>query len=107
MNKHVEQITRNTQKIYDFLKKGHMSDNDYIGSDIPFFMKNDNDIFTVGNYNLPKMPNNLNHDIVKMFQIIGNPQREVYINDWTIMSLNQCIQMYDIKCYNNQRFRLI
>ena len=26
-----------------------MSDNDYIGSDIPFFMKNDNDTFTVGN----------------------------------------------------------
>ena len=41
MNKHVEQITRNVQKIHDFLKKGHMSDNDYVGSDMPFFMKDD------------------------------------------------------------------
>ena len=57
MNKHVEQITRNTQKIHDFLEKGHMSDNNYVGSDMPFFMKNDNDTFTVGHHNLPEMPN--------------------------------------------------
>ncbi len=102
MNKHVEQITRNTQKILNFLEKGHMSDDNYIGSDMPFFMKNDNDTFTIGHHNLPEMPNGLNHDIVKMFQIIGNPQREVYINDWTIMSLNQCIQMYEMKVNNGQ-----
>ena len=93
MNMHVEQITRNTQKIHEFLKTGHMSDNDYVGSDMPFFMKDDNNTFMIGHHNLPEMPNNLNRDIVKMFQIIGNPQREVYINDWTIMSLNQCIQI--------------
>ena len=102
MNKHVEQITRNVQKIHDFLKKGHMSDNDYVGSDMPFFMKDDNNTFTVGHHNLPEMPNDLNHNIIKMFQIIGNPQREVYINDWTIMSLNQCIQMYEMKVNNGQ-----
>ena len=37
-----------------------------------------------------------------MFKLIGNPLVEIYIGDWTIMSLNQCIAVYNNYCNNGQ-----
>jgi len=69
---------------------------------MPFFMKDQTSKFAIGYNNIPDMPNGLNRNIKTMFQIIGNPLIEVYIKDWTIMSLNHCIEVYENYCNNGQ-----
>ena len=71
MNPNVEYKTRNVQKILNFLNKGHKSQEDYVGSDMPFFMKNESTEFQIGHHVIPELPNGLNHDVVNMYKIIG------------------------------------
>ena len=103
MNPNVEYKTRNVQKILNFLNKGHKSQEDYVGSDMPFFMKNESTEFQIGHHVIPELPNGLNHDVVNMYKIIGNPLSEVYVNDWTFMSVNQTLQVYNDRCNNGQK----
>ena len=103
MNPNLEYKTRNAQKILDFLSTGHKSPDDYIGSDMPFFMKNENTEFKIGHHVIPELPDGLNHNIKMMYKIIGNPQTEEYVNDWTFISLNQTLQVYNDRCNNGQK----
>ena len=102
MNPNVAHTTRNAQKILDFLNQGYKSQEDYIGSDMPFFMKNENTKFQIGHHIIPQLPNGLNHDVEIMYKIIGDPLTEVYVKDWTFMSVNQTLQVYNERCNNGQ-----
>ena len=37
------------------------------------------------------------------YSLIGNPDVEVYIGDWTFMSLNKCLEIYKDYCDNDQK----
>jgi len=102
MNQHIAYKTRQVNNVLDFLKDSNMSQENYVGTDMPFFIKGNNNNFNIGYSNIPEMPKGLNRNIKTMFQLIGNPLIEVYIRDWTIMSLNQCIEVYNNYCNNNQ-----
>ena len=102
VNRHVTYKTRQVNNVLDFLKDSRVSQPNYIGTDMPFFMKNNNNAFNIGYNDIPKMPEGLNRNIQTMFKLIGNPLVEIYIGDWTIMSLNQCIDVYNNYCNNGQ-----
>ena len=93
MNLNIKHKTRNTQKILTFLNEGYKSPDNYIGSDMPYFMKNENTKFKIGHHIIPKLPNGLNHNINIMYKLIGNPNIEIYIRDWTFMSLNKALEI--------------
>ena len=102
VNRHIAYKTRQVNNVLDFLKDSRVSQPNYIGTDMPFFMKNNNKVFNIGYNDIPEMPKGLNRNIQTMFKLIGNPLVEIYIGDWTIMSLNQCIDVYNNYCNNSQ-----
>ena len=88
INRHVAYKTRLVTNILDFLKDGHMSKEDYDSAHMPFFIKDKNNEFKVNNKDIPELPEGLNRNIKLMYELIGNPDIEVYIRDWTFLSLN-------------------
>tara|TARA_B100001093_G_scaffold520232_1_gene613825 strand:- start:20 stop:520 length:501 start_codon:yes stop_codon:yes gene_type:complete len=98
-----------SEKIISFLvKKGKISNEKYITADMPFFMQDTNKIpLTKDLLNFKKIteyniPNNLNKNIKLLFEILGDANKEVYIGEWTIMSLKQCMERYKYYCDNDQ-----
>ena len=102
INRHVAYKTRQVTKILDFLKDGHMSHEDYDSAQMPFFVKDKKNEFKVNNQNIPELPEGLNRNIKLMYELIGNPDIEVYIRDWTFLSLNKAIEVYNDYVNNNQ-----
>ena len=102
INRHVSYKTRLVTNILDFLKDGQMSGEDYDSAQMPFFMKDKNNEFKVNNKDIPKLPEGLNRNIKLMYELIGNPDIEVYIRDWTFLSLNKAIEVYNDYVNNNQ-----
>ena len=49
--------------------------------------------------NLPEIPESLNRHIKVMYELIGDPNIEVYIGEWTILSLSKSLQNYKQYCY--------
>ena len=102
INRHVAYKTRLVTNILDFLKDGHMSEEDYDSAQMPFFMKDKTNEFKVNNKDIPQSPEGLNRNIKLMYELIGNPDIEVYIRDWTFLSLNKAIEVYNDYVNNNQ-----
>ena len=105
MNKiirHVAYKTRLVTNILDFLKDGHTSEENYDSAQMPFFMKDKTNEFKVNNKDIPQSPEGLNRNIKLMYELIGNPNIEVYIRDWTFLSLNKAIEVYNDYVNNNQ-----
>ena len=53
--------------------------------------------------NLPKIPESLNRHIKVMYELIGDPNIEVYIGEWTILSLTKSLQNYKQYCDDDQK----
>ena len=47
------------------------------------------------NKDILELPEGLNRNIKLMYELIGNPDIEVYIRDWTFLSLNKAIEIYN------------
>ena len=101
INLHVAYKTRLVTNILDFLKEGHMSEEDYDSAQMPFFMKDKTNEFKVNNKDIPQSPEGLNRNIKLMYELFGNPDIEVYIRDWTFLSLNKAIEVYNDYVNNN------
>ena len=48
------------------------------------------------------IPSDLNKNFIMMYNIIGNPKAEAYINEWTILSLDEAREQYEDYCDHNQ-----
>ena len=51
---------------------------------------------------LPEIPDAVNRNIKLMYQIIGNSEKEIYVKEWIIMSLNETLKKYKYYCENEQ-----
>ena len=69
--------------------QNYLSDN-YQSNSITFGYgsKSEND-FKIGYNTIPELPENLNRNFKTFYEYVGNPNKEVYINEWTIMSLDE------------------
>lgn len=96
----------NINKILSVLKRCKISRENHKSSDLPFFSRDFDPITfninskSLNNYNIP---DSLNRNIKLIFELLGDAEREIYIGEWTIMSLKQCIERYNDFCNNGQK----
>lgn len=96
--KNQDAINKRYQNILNVLNKGHISQNNYDSTKQPFFLKNKNQEFIIDFQKIQGLPERLNRNIIAIYNIIGNPECEVYLNEWTIMSCEKAIQIYNNYC---------
>ena len=110
INKHkIYDINNNyrIQKIINVLQKSKLSENNYNSIKVPFFKQNDIYNFNISNnsnnINEEKLPKKLNNNIKLIYKILNNPDKEIYLNEWTIISMNNALNIYDDYCKNGQK----
>ena len=102
----MDYFTKNKKKkineILSVLKKAKISSTNHDSSQEPFFMKGEYKDFEIDFQQIGDVPEGLNYSIKLLFEIIGSPDKEVYINQWTILSLNKCMENYKQYCKDGQ-----
>ena len=103
MNKFSEQKKQQVQTILKFLENAQISIPSHDSTKTPFFRGSfTTESFLMDNKDLPKFPDTLNRHIKVLYEIIGNPDIEVYIGEWTILSLNKALKLYEGFCKDGQ-----
>tara|TARA_Y100001958_G_C21197285_1_gene524448 strand:+ start:183 stop:704 length:522 start_codon:yes stop_codon:yes gene_type:complete len=103
MNKHIDNKKKQINSVKELLKNAKISSENYDSTMEPFFNKDiEMKEFTEDFKDIPEIPESLNRHIILLYQIIGNPDIELYIGNYVIMSLNKCIERYNELCNNNQ-----
>lgn len=97
MSKLIANKTAEVNRILEVLKTCAVSSNDYVSSHEPFF-KNDSASQPFQQYNMlyvdAQIPEGLNRNIKTIYQLLGNPKKEIYCGPWTIMSVDEALQRY-------------
>ena len=90
--------------IMNVLKKCKISNEGYDSTEEPFF-NNDNQRgdFDINFEKVIDIPSGLNRNISLIYDILGNPKKEIYIGEWTIMNLEKAMEIYDEYCKNNRK----
>ena len=97
-----KKMKSNTQML-EVLYEGTISTNNYTSSDKPFFMKNSTEPFKQYNEQLTlQIPENLNNNVKLIYEIFGNEKKEIYLDEWTIMSLEEALKKYKDICEQGQ-----
>jgi hypothetical protein len=89
-------------QILEVLNKGTISTNNYTSSDKPLFMKNNAESFKQYNNLKLQIPENVNRNVKLIYEIFGNEQKEIYLDEWTIMSLEEALKRYKEFCAQGQ-----
>lgn len=84
-------------KIFEVLKTCAISSNDYVSSKEPFF-KNDSVSQPFQQFNMlfinAQIPEGLNRNIKVIYELLGHSKREIYLDAWTIMCLDEALERY-------------
>ena len=94
------------QKILKVLNKSYISSDSYRSTQEPFMCKNKEKRFDIEfkeNNLFEKIPDGLNRNIILIYKIFGNPKKEIYLSNWTIMSLEEALKQYEEYCKNGQQ----
>ena len=103
MSKFISQKTEQIRKIHNILKNAKLSEDNHQSTSEPFFMGSNPQDFKIGHNTIPELPDKLNRNFKTFYEVVGNPKREVYINEWTIMSLDESIKRYNELCSKGQK----
>lgn len=55
---------------------------------------------SINNTYIKKLPHSLNNNIKLIYKILNNPNKEIYLNEWTIMNLTDALKNYENYCKN-------
>ena len=92
MDKNIERIF----KINDVLQKSEISSDGYNSMDVGFFLRDENKkLFDIDFKGVKELPRGLNCNIKNIYEIIGNMEREVYLGEWTIMTIKRAFEIYE------------
>ena len=92
-------LKKRIQSIEKVLNNSTMSGKKYDSTNQPFFMRDGNQTEFKMNYDyILDLPEGLNQNISLIYKIISDPDREIYIDKWTIMSLNKIKEIYKEYC---------
>ena len=103
MNRNIKQKTEQINKVHNILKNAKLSSDNYQSSSEPFFMQEHSENFKIGYKTIPELPERLNRNFKTFYEVVGNPKREVYIGQWTIMSLDESLKRYNDLCDKGQK----
>jgi len=101
MNHIIDAKTKQLKKILEVLEKCTISTNDYKASIEPFFYTDSNQQpFQQFNnlFDNSQIPERLNRNIKNIYEILGHPKKEIYLESWIIMSLEEAIERYNYLC---------
>lgn len=96
---------RNINKILKILEQSNVSCNDYDSTKQPFFSSDNNgnkfviNFQSLFNYNIPET---LNRNVILIYKILGDHTKEIYLGEWTIMSLDKSLKNYKEYSDNGQ-----
>ena len=95
---------RAIENIIRVLNKGNLSEEGYNSCQRPFFHNDSNKKSFEIEYNISniKIPEGINRNILLIYNILGNSKKEIYLNDWTIFSLENAIEYYNEYCKHGQ-----
>ena len=94
MNNQINNKKKVISRMMDVLKKSKVSSDDYNTSNQPFFLREDQSSEFKIDFNvIENVPEGLNRNVKLMYDILGTSKKEIYINDWTIMSLDQAMEV--------------
>jgi hypothetical protein len=102
MEKHISEKRKQILSVQELLQGAKLSDEKYDSTIEPFFMKGENNDYIMNYKDLPQLPESLNRHIKIFYTLVGNPDKEVYIGDYTFLSLNKCLENYNEYCLNQQ-----
>lgn len=103
IDKQISEKRKQILSVEELLKNSKLSDENYDSTKEPFFMKREKDDYIMNYKDLPQLPESLNRHIKIFYTLVGNPDIEVYIGDYTFMSLNKCLENYNEYCLNQQK----
>jgi len=105
MNNRMDAKIKQMKQILEVLEKCTISTNNYLSSKEPFF-NNDNNQQPFQQFNNlfdhSQIPEGLNRNIKNIYEILGDPKKEIYMNEWTIMSLEEAAERYNYICSQGQ-----
>ena len=93
------------KKIQEVLEKCSISTNDYMSSNESFFDSDNNQQpFQQFNnlFDNSKIPEGVNRHIKNIYEILGHPKKEIYLESWIIMSLDEALERYKVICDKGQ-----
>lgn len=97
--------------IYTFLKENaKVSESDYDSTGVAFFLQQSAKGFDLDEVNdrlnnkiNDDIPLGLNRNIIDLYKIIGDENKEIYLGVWTIMSIKKSLEIYKDYCNNGQK----
>ena len=103
INRQLEQKKRSIQKILSVLNKSAISEEGYDSTKKPFFLAGNIKDFVMDYKQIDGIPQRLNRNIALIYKIIGSPKKEVYIGNWTLLSLEKASERYEAFCKDGQK----
>ena len=101
----IDKTKKVIEKILSVLNKAKISTDKYNSTQQPFFCQNIEGNFEI-KYNIndhfKKIPSDLNRNIILIYNIFGSPSQEIYLGDWTILSLEESLKQYNDYCHQGQ-----
>ena len=82
------------ERILLTLTKGSKSSEGYNSYKQYFYQDPNSKPFIIGSTVVKTFPEGLNESVQWLYQLIGDPQSEVYLNEWTFFSLEQALSLY-------------
>ena len=109
----INDMNARKNKILEILKNARVSSDSYDSTQQPFFAPNpetelnitstrDNENKNKEIIDLSILPKGVNRNIILLYQIFNEKNKEIYLNNWTIMSVNKAMEFYNYYCENNQ-----
>jgi hypothetical protein len=90
------------QKILSILHHSNISNANYDSSNKAFFSGNIESAFKMHNKPIEDVPNTVNRNILDIYKLLGDTEKEIYIGSWTIMSVKNAIKRYKELCNLNR-----
>ena len=90
-------------KINEVLQKSKISNEGYDSMNMGCFLQDENNnIFDIDFKEIKELPRGLNCNVKNIYEIIGNMEREVYLGEWTIITIERALKMYEQYKVNGQ-----
>ena len=102
MSKHISDKRDQVLSVQELLKNSKLSDGIHDSTIEPFFQRREVDDYIMNFKEIPELPKSLNRHMKIFYELVGNPNTEVYIGDFTFMSLTKCLEKYNDYCANDQ-----
>ena len=102
INRH-KLTNKRIDKIMEILKKSNISSDNYKSNLQPFFVKNSYTNFYKDKKIILNMPEKLNTNIKLIYFLLGNPNKEIYLGEWTIFAFNNALDLFRTKCKEGQK----